>query len=107
MKTTTKKDLIDRIAGSTGAKHALVKRVVQRFLDEIASELASGNRLEFRDFGVFETKTTPPRMVQNPRTLKKVEVPAKRRVAFRMGRMMKQELNDPIHEKSAAADRQR
>ena len=93
MKTTTKKDLIDRIAGSTGAKHALVKRVVQRFLDEIASELAKGNRLEFRDFGVFETKTTPARTAQNPRTLKKVEVPAKRRVTFRPGRPMKETLN--------------
>jgi len=93
VKTTTKKDLIDRIAGSTGAKHALVKRVVQRFLDEIASELASGNRLEFRDFGVFETKTTPARMAQNPRTLKKVEVPAKRRVVFKAGRIMKEGLN--------------
>jgi len=93
VKTTTKKDLIDRIAESTGTEQTLVKRVVQHFLDEIASELASGNRLEFRDFGVFETKTTPARMAQNPRTLKKVEVPAKRRVVFRVGRMMKEGLN--------------
>ena len=91
--TTTKKDLIDRIAESIGVKHALVKGVVQHFLDEITSELAKGNRLEFRDFGVFETKTTPARMAQNPRTLKKVEVPAKRRVVFRAGRMMKEGLN--------------
>jgi len=90
---TTKKDLIDRIAESTGAKHALVKQLVQHFLDEITSELAKGNRLEFRDFGVFETKATPARTAQNPRTLKKVEVPAKRRVVFRAGRMMKEGLN--------------
>ena len=93
MKTTTKKALIDRIVASTGTKHALAKRVVQQFFDEITSELARGNRLEFRDFGVFETKTTPARMAQNPRTLQKVEVPAKRRVVFRGGRMMKEGLN--------------
>ena len=93
MKTTTQKDLIDRIAESTSTKHALAKRVVHHFLDEIASELAKGNRLEFRDFGVFETKTTPARMAQNPRTLKKVEVPAKRRVVFKAGRMVKEALN--------------
>ena len=90
---TTKKDLIDRIAESTGTKHALVKRVVQHFFDEITSELAKGNRLEFRDFGVFDTKAAPARMAQNPRTLKKVEVPAKRRVTFRPGRPMKETLN--------------
>ena len=58
----TKKNLIDRIAASTGAKLALVTRAVHHFLDEIISELARGNRLEFRDFGVLETKTTPARM---------------------------------------------
>ena len=70
-----------------------MKVVVQEFFDGITSELAKGNRLEFRDFGVFETKTTPARMAQNPRTLKKVQVPAKRRVVSRAGRMMKEGLN--------------
>ena len=93
MKTTTKKDLIDGLAESTDARQTLVKTVVRGFLDEITSELAKSNRLEFRDFGVFETKTTPPRMAQNPRTLKKVEVPAKRRVTFRPSKLIRQGLN--------------
>ena len=89
----TKKSLIDRIAESTGTKQSLVKKVVQQFFDEVIAELAQGNRLEFRDFGVFETKTTPARMAQNPRTQQKVRVPAKRRVVFRPGRMVKERLN--------------
>jgi nucleoid DNA-binding protein len=90
---TTKKDLIDRIAESTGTRQTLVKRVVQHFFDEITCELAKGNRLEFRDFGVFETKTTPARMAQNPRNLQKVEVPAKRRVTFRPSKLIRRGLN--------------
>jgi len=90
---TTKKDLIDRITASTGTKCTLVKTVVQDFFDEIVSELAKGNRLEFHDFGVFETKTRPARIAQNPRTLKKVEVPAKRRVVFKAGRLMREGVN--------------
>jgi len=93
VKTTTKKDLIDRIAESTGTRQTLVKVVVQEFFGEITSELAKGNRLEFRDFGVFETKTTPPRVAQIPRTLKQVQVPAGRRVVFRVGRLMREGLN--------------
>jgi len=89
----TKKNLIDRIARGTGEQQALVKRVVQQFLGGIIAELAKKNRLEFRDFGVFETKTTPPRMAQNPRTLKRVRVPARRRVVFRAGRIVKGRLN--------------
>lgn len=93
MATTSKKDLINRIAERTGAKQVSVKAVVQQFFDEIISELGKGNRLEFRDFGVFATKTTPARTAQNPKTMEKVEVPAKRRVTFKPGRLMKEGLN--------------
>ena len=103
MKTIAKKDLIDRIAESTGTRHVLAKRVVQHFLDEITSELANGNRLEFRDFGVFEMKATPARTAQNPRTLEKVEVPAKRRVSFKPGRLMKETVNNHRTGSPAAA----
>ena len=91
---TTKKNLIDRIAETTGERQSLARRVVQQFFDEIIAELAKGNRLEFRDFGVFETKTTPPRMAHNPRTLKKVQVPAKHRGVFWAGRAVKERLNN-------------
>ena len=93
MSTITKRELIDRIAENTQAKRALVKATVQNFLDEIISELAKGNRLEFRDFGVFETKTRVARIAQNPKTLERIHVPAKRVVKFRAGRLMKQKLN--------------
>ncbi len=92
MSTVTKKELIDRIAESTQAKRVVVKRIVQSFLDEVVSELARDNRLEFRDFGVFETRTRAARVAQNPRTLERVPVPAKRTVKFKMGRLMKQKL---------------
>ena len=93
---TTKKDLIDRIAESTGTRQKLVKTVLQQLFDEITAELTQGNRLELRDFGVFQTKTTPARTARNPRTSQKVQVPAKRRVIFRPGRVMKQQLNRRI-----------
>ena len=93
MSTVTKKELIDRITESTQAKRALVKATVQDFLGEIVFELAKGNRLEFRDFGVFEPFNRAPRTAQNPKTLEQVHVPAKRTVKFKMGRLMKQKLN--------------
>ena len=104
---TTKEDLIDRITESTGTKRTLVKTVVQDFFDEIISELAKGNRLEFRDFGVFETKTRPARTAQNPKTLEKVAVPAKRRVAFKPGRLMREGVNGRVRKDLVASDGQR
>ncbi len=97
MSTITKKELIDRIAESTQAKRVVVKRIVQSFLNEIVKELAEDNRLEFRDFGVFETRTRAARVAQNPKTLQRVQVPVKRTVKFKMGRLMKQKLASPVH----------
>src|SRR6266700_58666 len=94
MATITKKELIDRIADGTNGRRVQVKRVVQQFLDEIIAELGKGNRLEFRDFGVFETKLRKARKAQNPKTLAPVEVPEKRTVKFKVGRLMKQKLSD-------------
>jgi len=92
MATVTKKELIDRIAEGTQAKRVSVKRIVQAFLDEVVKELCQDNRLEFRDFGVFETRTRAARIAQNPKTLERVEVPAKRTVKFKMGRLMRENL---------------
>jgi len=92
MATITKKELIDRIAERTSNKRVVVKRIVQSFLDEIFEELGRGNRLEFRDFGVFESKQRAARTAQNPKTLERVDVPSKRTVKFKVGRMMKAKL---------------
>lgn len=104
MSTVTKKELIDNIAESTGEKRVVVKKVVQSFLDSIVVELGKGNRLEFRDFGVFEIKQRRARMAQNPRTLQPVEVPPKRTVKFKVGRLMKQTLTEPSSEAYNPAD---
>jgi nucleoid DNA-binding protein len=98
MATITKKELIDRIAERTQAKRVTVKSIIQAFLDEITKELCDDNRLEFRDFGVFETRTRAARSAQNPKTLERVEVPAKRTVKFKMGRLMRENLSTPIVE---------
>ena len=94
MATVTKKDLIDRIADAEGCKRVLVRRVIQRFLNTIIDELGDGNRLEFRDFGVFESKVRAPRQAQNPKTMDKVRVPSRRTVKFKVGRVMKKRLDD-------------
>jgi len=92
MSTITKKELIDRIAKITQAKRVTVKRIIQVFLDEMTAELSKDNRLEFRDFGVFETRTRASRVAQNPKTLARVDVPAKKTVKFKIGRLMKDRL---------------
>jgi integration host factor subunit beta len=95
--TITKRDLVDQIAAQSGLPKLQVKDVVQRFMDLVVAELARGNRLELREFGVFEVHTRAPRRAQNPRTLEKVEVPGKRVVKFKVGLVLRNRLREPAH----------
>lgn len=92
--TITKKELVNRISEETGQTKVVVKEILQRFLDEIITELSQGNRLEFREFGVFEVRVRAARLAQNPRTLEKVHVPAKKVVKFKVGRLMRERVGD-------------
>jgi integration host factor subunit beta len=42
---------------------------------------------------VFETRQRAPRVAQNPKTMERVPVPARKTVKFKVGRLMKQALD--------------
>lgn len=106
MQTVTKRELVQRIAEKTGVQQVSAKEVIQSFLDEIIAELAKGNRLEFRDFGVFEPKSKAHRVARNPRTGDKVDVPEKTTVKFKVGRLMKKKIqkDDSPDDEAETAD---
>jgi integration host factor subunit beta len=105
MATITKKELAYRIAERTGQKKVVVKKIMQQFIAAIIEELAQGNRLEFREFGVFEIKTRAARKARNPRTGDRVDVPSKAVVHFKAGRAMKDLVQQAIDERGDDADR--
>ena len=74
---------------------AQTQDVVQLTLEAICEAIVSEERLELRNFGVFEVKQRQARMAQNPKTLEPVKVPPKRTVKFKVGRLMKQTLANP------------
>ena len=104
MQTVTKRELVQRIAEKTGVQQISAKEVIQSFLDEIITELAKGNRLEFRDFGVFEPKNKAQRVARNPRTGAKVSVPEKTTVKFKVGRLMKKRIQPEEDDEPFSSD---
>ena len=103
MGTTTKKELTNKIAERLKEKQMLVRDIVQEFLDACIDEMAKGSRLEFRDFGVFETVSRAARKARNPKTGEVVHVPPKTVVDFKMGKRMKARINRGIEEPEAPA----
>ena len=94
MQTTTKRDLCEKIARRTDNTHMVVKKTIQMFLDEIISELVQGNRIELRDFGVFEIRKRAARKARNPRTGEVAFVPAKNVVVFKVGKLMREKVGN-------------
>jgi integration host factor subunit beta len=90
--TIAKRTIAERIAERLGLGQVQTLQVVQAFLDEVVDELARGNRLEFRDFGVFETVTRKARTALNPKTLEKVPVKSRVVVKFKVGRLLKEKV---------------
>ena len=71
-----------------------IEQVVDIFFEEIAQRLAEGGRVELRGFGAFSTREREARTGRNPRTGEAVDVPAKRVPYFKLGKEMRNALND-------------
>ena len=64
----TKKEIVRRISEELGLKQTDTKEVVQRTFDAIIEALATEQRVELRNFGVFEVKKRAARKARNPKT---------------------------------------
>jgi len=90
----TRSQLIQRLAEQIpGLTHREVELLVSAIFETIAAGLARGERVELRGFGSFTVKEHPPRVGRNPRTGEAVQVPAKRRPNFKIGKELRRRIN--------------
>jgi nucleoid DNA-binding protein len=88
--TLTKRDLVTRISNETGLVQQQVLDVVQRTLDYIAEALAKNDKVELRNFGVFEVKVRKARIGRNPNAPETdVPIPERSVVKFKPGKEMR------------------
>jgi nucleoid DNA-binding protein len=88
--TLTKRDMVIRISEDTGLIQQSVLDVVQRTLDYISESLARGDKVELRNFGVFEVKIRKARVGRNPNApATDVPIPERCVVKFKPGKEMR------------------
>jgi DNA-binding protein HU-beta len=68
IKNITKADIVDTISKKTGITKLDTKEVLEGVLDTIINEIAKGNKIEIRGFGVFHSKRRKARLARNPKT---------------------------------------
>ena len=88
----TRKDLTREIAKDIGLSQVLVRDVLDGVLDGICNSLARRERVELRNFGIFTTRAMKKRVVRNPKTKKKILIPAMNVVRFKSGKELKQKV---------------
>ena len=91
--TLTKRELVTRISSETDLNQQQVLEVVQKTLDQIAEALAKGDKVELRNFGVFEVKVRRARVGRNPNApAAAVPIPERAVVKFRPGKELRAEV---------------
>ncbi|MBS0622332.1 MAG: HU family DNA-binding protein [Verrucomicrobia bacterium] len=95
MATVTKKKLITDISQEKGVHPNDVRNVIQAFLDKMTDCLVEGDRLEFRDFGVFEVVVRKQKVGRNPKDADvPIIIPARPAVKFTPGKKMRRMIED-------------
>lgn len=103
----TKKEIVKVISEEIGLTQLKTKEIVQKTFDAIVDTLVTDERIELRNFGVFEVKKRAARKARNPRTGERVDVEEKYVVTFKPGKEMEKRVRDLEQEaarlKAAAA----
>ena len=89
----TKREIVMKISSETGLTQVEVKRVVQRTFDLIIEALVNKDKVELRNFGVFQVKRRKKRLGRNPNKPEEViPIPEKNVPDFKPGKIMKEKV---------------
>lgn len=93
----TKSDLIEQLSESLKLPKGKAELVVNVMFDSMVAALQRGERIEIRGFGSFEVRNYKAYEGRNPRTGEPVHVKPKRLPFFKVGKELKELVNDSRH----------
>ncbi|MCM8787427.1 MAG: HU family DNA-binding protein [Candidatus Omnitrophica bacterium] len=83
-----KADLIEAVAKNTNTKKE-AQMAVETLLETIKNSLKKREPVAISGFGTFKVKETKPRQGRNPKTGETIQIPAKKKIAFRASKELK------------------
>ena len=90
----TKSDLIEVVANKLHLPKGKAELIVNCIFDSMEESLKQGERIEIRGFGSFEIRHYKSYEGRNPRTGDPVEVQPKRLPFFKVGKELKERVNE-------------
>ena len=89
-----KKDLVKIIAEQTGQLQKDVDMFITAFVGNIKKALQKEDKVTLIGFGTFSVVNTKEKTGRNPQTGKEIKIPASKRVKFKPGKGLKEEVKE-------------
>jgi len=90
----TKSELIDQVADKLRLPKARAEQIVDTIFDSMVNALKQGDGIEIRGFGSFTVREYKGYEGRNPRTGEAVKVSQKRLPFFKVGKELRERVND-------------
>ena len=85
-----KAELVEAVSDKAGITKKQAGSVIDAITDTVKETLSKGERITLVDFGTFHVMKRKAREGRNPRTGKKLEIPAKKVAKFRAGKKLRE-----------------
>ncbi len=85
---------LKHIAADLADKHKLPKKqatqMLEDFVTHVVKNLKKGNRIRIGGLGILQVRKRAARMGRNPATGETIQIPAKKKIAFRAAKELKE-----------------
>ena len=92
--TTAPTVTLKQIGAELAEKHELTKKQTNEIMEDLISQLVKnlkkGNRVRMAGLGILQVRKRAARMGRNPATGEAIKIPAKKKIAFRAAKELKE-----------------
>ncbi|MDE1152279.1 MAG: HU family DNA-binding protein [Micavibrio sp.] len=85
---------LKNIAAEIAEKHEMPKKtlnaIMEDLIDHLVKNLKKGNRVRMAGLGILQVRKRAARMGRNPATGETIKIPAKKKIAFRAAKELKE-----------------
>ncbi|MCK5534934.1 HU family DNA-binding protein [bacterium] len=87
-----KMELIEKVAQDSQLKVSEAKKAVESLINTVIGSLKAGDDIALAGLGIFKVKERKARAARNPKTGEIIQVPAGKRIAFKVSSGLKKEI---------------
>lgn len=90
----TKSELVDELSQKIGQTKSTTESMVDAFVDVVAKTLKENNEVKLVGFGTFSVSKRKARTGRNPQTGQEIQIPEKRVVSFKAGKLLRDAVSE-------------